>query len=137
MKHSGRVSLVLRYRNRQHGNERLNKDGLACNHRVVTLIRLERHLFDRLEVAFAQSLNFRRENFRGWGGRVDTVGLDRDDHMATVFEEVFSIEGHDTGLVGLSDIGEDGVDAREEHAVFLWCTSVFHDSCASISRECQ
>jgi len=39
-------------------------------------------------------------------GRVDTRSLDGDDDVSSVLKEVVSVEGNDTSLIGLSDIGD-------------------------------
>lgn len=45
------------------------------------------------------------------------------------------VEGDDTGLVGLSDIGKDDVDHLHEHAVLLGVTGVFDDCWGLASRH--
>jgi hypothetical protein len=40
---------------------------------------------------------------------------------------VVGVEGNDTGLVRLGNVGEDDVDHLEEHAVLLGVTSVVND----------
>lgn len=37
------------------------------------------------------------------------------------------VQGDNTGLIGLGDVGKDGIDHLDEHAVFLRVTGVFHD----------
>lgn len=37
------------------------------------------------------------------------------------------VEADDSGLVGLSDVGEDDVDHLNQHSVFLGVTGVFDD----------
>lgn len=85
------------------------KKRLTGYHCVVTLIRLQRNLLDRLELRVFQFLHFGRKNGFRDGCRVDTAGFDGDDDVATVFEEGLCVVDDDTGLVGLRDVGEDDV----------------------------
>lgn len=48
-------------------------------------------------------LDLLSEDGLGRCGRVDTTGLDGDDDVTVVFEEVVGVETDDTGLVGLGD----------------------------------
>lgn len=100
----------------------------TCHHCVVTLVRLQSDLLDRLELAFPQDIDLPREYSLRGRGRVDTAGLDGDDNVPARLQEVLGVVGNDTGLVGLSDIGEDNIHGGEEHPVFLRCTGVLHDS---------
>lgn len=43
--------------------------------------------------------------------------LNGNDEVASVLEEVLGIDADNTGLVGLGNIGEDGVNHGHEHAV--------------------
>ena len=53
--------------------------------------------------------------------------LDGDDEVSLVLEEVVGVVGHDPGLVGLGDVGEDAVDHGHEHAVLVRVTGVLDD----------
>lgn len=44
----------------------------------------------------------------GGGSRVNASGLDGDEDVSVVLQEVVGVESDDTGLVGLGDIGEAG-----------------------------
>lgn len=46
---------------------------------------------------------------------------------STNLEVHAGVEQDDSSLVGLSDIAEDAVDHTDEHAVFVWMTSVLDD----------
>ena len=89
------------------------------HHGVVALIRLEGHLFDRLKVTFTEFFDFSRKDGLSGHRRVNTAGLDRNDGVAPVFQEACSIETDNTGLVGLRDVGEDGVDGRQQDSVLV------------------
>lgn len=67
------------------------------------------------------------EDLRGGGSRVDTVGLDGDEDATADLEEVVGVHGDDTGLVGLGNIGEDGIDHGHDHAVLQGLTGVLND----------
>lgn len=47
--------------------------------------------------------------------------------MTAVLQEILRIERDDTGLIGLGNIGEYGVDHADQHTVFVRVTSVFDD----------
>jgi hypothetical protein len=47
--------------------------------------------------------------------------------VTTVLEEVVSVEGDDSGLVRLGNVGEDNVDHGEEHAVLVGVSGVLDD----------
>lgn len=57
------------------------------NHSVVTLERLERELLLGLDAHLPELGDFLCEDGFRRGGRVDTVGLDRDDDASTDLEE--------------------------------------------------
>lgn len=93
-----------------------------------SLIRLERHLFERLERELLQGGDFGRKHLLCRRRRVDTVGLDGDDGVPAVLQERLGVEGHNTRLVGLRDVCEYDVDHGEEHAILVWMASVLNDS---------
>jgi hypothetical protein len=80
-----------------------------------------------LDTLFSHNVDFTSKDLCGGCGRIDTVCLDGDDDSTTVLEEVVGVEGNDTCLIGLSDIGKDDIDHLDEHSVFLGVTSVFYD----------
>jgi hypothetical protein len=86
---------------------------------VITLVRFERYLLERLELRLAESLHFFGVNGRGLGGRVNAGRLDGDDSMATVLEELLGVHSDDAGLIRLRNVREDHVDHRHEHPVLL------------------
>lgn len=83
----------------------------------------------RLEVLLLHPLDLGGEDDFSGRSRIDTVGLDRDDGVSAVLEEVMSVEGDDTRLIGLSDIGENDIDHRHEHAVLVGVAGVLDDGC--------
>lgn len=94
---------------------------------MVSLVRLQGELLERLDSLLTQLLDLSGEHGLGVDGGVDTVGLDGDDDATLVLEEHVGVEGDDTGLVGLGDIGEDAVDHADEHAVLLGVSGVLDD----------
>jgi len=99
----------------------------ACHDGVITFIRFKGHHIYRAEVLLLQSLNFVLVNDLRGESRVDTGSLDSNDEMSTVLHEHVSVVSQDSSLIGLGDIGEDNVDHRYKHSVFLGVSSVFHD----------
>jgi hypothetical protein len=113
---------------------------------VITLIRLEGKLFSGLDHLSLKFLDFLSKNGFGRSGRVDTAGLDGDDDVTTVLQEVVRVQSYDTGLIRLGDcyvekailvcrentsqdehqltIGEHDIDHRDKHPVFGWVTSI-------------
>lgn len=61
-----------------------------------------------LEHLLLHLLDLTGEDDFGGGSRVNASGLDGDEDVAVVLQEVVGVEGDDTGLVGLGDIGEAG-----------------------------
>lgn len=59
---------------------------------------------------YLKSLNFCLEHNLRDVGTIDTVGLDGDDEIATLLQEVTSIDAYYTRLIGLSYVSEDGID---------------------------
>jgi hypothetical protein len=96
------------------------------NHGVITLERLKRKLLLGLDAHLPQLGDFLCEDGFGRGGRVDAVGLDRDNNAAADLEEEASVETDDTGLVGLGDVGEDAVYHADQHAVLEGMTGNSH-----------
>ena len=94
---------------------------------VVTLIRFQRDLLDRLEALLLHSLDLLCEHSLRGGCRVDAAGLDRDHAVPAHLQEVLCVDPHNAGLVGLGDIRKDGVDHRDEHPVLVGVTGVLDD----------
>lgn len=81
----------------------------------------------RLDTLLPHIVNLTSKHLGRRGGRVDTVGLDGDDNGTAILEEVVRVEGNDTCLVGLGDVGKDDVDHLDEHSVFLRVSGVVDD----------
>lgn len=96
---------------------------------MVTLVRLKGELFPRLEPFTLQLLDLGRKDGLCRCSRVDAGRLDRDDGVAAALQEVVRVQGDDTGLVRLRNVGKDDVDHREEHAVLVRVTGVLDDGC--------
>ena len=65
---------------------------------VVSLVRLEGDLLLRLHLLGLHLLDLAGEDDLGLGGRVDAVGLDGDDEVAAVLQEVGGVDGDDSSL---------------------------------------
>ena len=70
----------------------------ADDDRVVPLVGLEGHLLLRLHLFCLHLLDLSGEDDLGLGGRVDAVGLDGDDEVAAVLQEVGGVDGDDASL---------------------------------------
>jgi len=100
---------------------------LADDDGVVALVGLEGDLLAGLELVVFQLLDLTGEDGLWGSGRVDAVGLDGDHKVSTVLQKVLGVEGDDTGLVGLGDVSENGVDHTDDHSVFVGVTGVLDD----------
>lgn len=100
---------------------------LGSDQAVITLERLEGQLVLGLHRFGAHLLDLVGEDFGSGSRAVDTVGLDGDEDTATNLEEPVGVHGDDTGLVGLSNIGEDDVDHRDNHAVTSGLTGILNN----------
>ena len=101
---------------------------------MVTLVRLQRQLLQRLKLLLLQLLHLRRKHSLRRGRRVDARRLDRNDAVASVLQEVLGIDADDTRLIRLRHIREDGVHHTDENTVLERMTSIFDDGndvCAS------
>ena len=94
---------------------------------MVSFIRFQSQLFERLDSFFSQLLHFTSEHGFGIDGRVDTVGLDGDDDKTTVLQEHVRVQSDDSRLIGLGDIGEHGVNHTHEHTVLLRVSGVINN----------
>lgn len=99
----------------------------ADDHGVVSLIRFKGKLFLWLDTLLPHIVNLTSKHLGRRRRRVDTVGLDGNDDCAAVLEEMVCVEGNDTRLVGLGDVGKDDVDHLDEHSVFLRVSGVVDD----------
>ena len=91
---------------------------------MVSLIRLQRQLLLWLQLLGLQLLDLRGEDRLGRGRRVDARGLDRDDKVAVVLQEVVRVEGDDARLVGLGNVGKHHIDHTDQHAVLVGVAGV-------------
>jgi hypothetical protein len=79
----------------------------ACLQARIIFRRLtQRQLLPRLEHLLLHLLDFTGKHNLGRCCGVNASSLDRDEDVSVVLKEVVSVEGDDTGLVGLSDIGK-------------------------------
>ena len=70
----------------------------ADDDRVIPLVGLEGHLLLRLHLFCLHLLDLSGEDDLGLGGRVDAVGLDGDDEVAAVLQEVGGVDGDNASL---------------------------------------
>jgi len=84
---------------------------------MVSLERFQSDLFQWAQLVLLHLIHLAGENLLGGGSRVNAVGLDGDDIVSAVLEEVLGIEGHDTALVRLGNIHEDAVNGPNELGV--------------------
>ena len=94
---------------------------------MVTLVRLQRQLLQRLELLLLQLLHLRRKHSLRRGRRVDARRLDRNDAVASVLQEVLGVDADDTRLVRLRHIREDRIHHAHQHAVLERVTRVLDD----------
>jgi hypothetical protein len=73
---------------------------------MITFVRFKGQLFLRFYHLFLHLLYFTSKHYFGGGGRIDTVGFDGDHNVTIVFKEVMSIEGDDSSLIWLRNIGK-------------------------------
>lgn len=71
----------------------------------------------RLDALCPQLLDLLCENSLSGSRAVDTVCLDGDNDTTANLQEHVGVESHDTGLVGLGNVGENTVDHGDEHSV--------------------
>lgn len=95
--------------------------------RMVTLIRLEGDLFERLKALLLHALDLLIEH--GFGGccGINATRLDGDHAVAADLQEVLCVDADDTGLVGLGDISKDCVDHGDKHPVLVGVTGILDD----------
>lgn len=97
------------------------------NQGVITLEGFKSQLFLGLNLLFLKLLDLTGKDLGGINGRVNAGGLDGNDNMTRVLEEVMGIDTDDTSLIGLSDISENDIDHPDEHAVLVGMTGIFDD----------
>lgn len=85
----------------------------------TSLVGLQGKLLMGLDVLSLHPLDLGGEDGLCRGGGVDTGGLDGDDDVSTVLQEVVGVKGDDTSLIGLGNIGKDDVDHGEKHSVLV------------------
>ena len=49
---------------------------------------------------------------------VDVFYLYRDDELTVVFKEIFAVQGDNSSLISLGNIGEDTINHTDKHSVF-------------------
>ena len=76
---------------------------------MITFIRLQSDLLDRLELVLLQLFYFLPEYLIWRCGRVDTARFDGDNNMSPVFEETLGVVDYYPGLVRLCYVCEDDV----------------------------
>jgi hypothetical protein len=94
---------------------------------MVSLVRLQGQLFQRLDSLLSQLLNLSGKHGLGLDSGVDTVGLDGDDDSSLVLEEQVCVQGDNSGLIRLGNIGEDSIDHTDKHSVLLGVSSILND----------
>lgn len=82
-------------------------------------------LFLRLDVLCPQLLDLLGKDSLGSSSAVDTIGLDGDNNTTANLQEHVGVEGNNTGLIRLSNIGEDAVDHGDQHSVSEGVSGVF------------
>lgn len=95
---------------------------------MITLVGLQRKLLVRLDHLVLHLLDLTRKHSLSRCSRVNTIGLDGNQDVTTVLEEVVSVETDDSSLVRLSNISEDDVNHSDEHSVLVRVSSVLNDS---------
>lgn len=109
----------------------------TCDDNVITLIWLQCHLIDGTELLLSEDLDFVGVDDLWCDGRVDTGSLDSNDEVTAVLDEHSSVEAENTGLIWLSDIGEDDINHRYEHSVLLGMSGILNngdDICTLLSH---
>lgn len=99
----------------------------AHNDCVISFVWLQCDLFLRFQFVRLQFLDFGRKHCFWLGGRVNARRLNRNDKVAAILEEMLGVQGHDTCLIGLRDIGEHCIDNADQHAVLVWVARVLDD----------
>jgi hypothetical protein len=70
---------------------------------VITLVRFQGELFPRLDHLSLELLYFLGKDGLSRCRRVDTAGLDGDDDVSLVLQEVVSVQTDNTSLIGLGN----------------------------------
>ncbi len=102
-------------------------DVSGSNHGVVTLERLKSQLLKWLQSLVTHLLDLTGEDGLWGSGGVDTVGLDGDKDTTSNLQEQVGVKTDNTGLIWLSNIGEDNIDHRDEHSVAEWVACILDD----------
>lgn len=61
-------------------------------------------------------------------GAVNAAGLDGDEEPTTLLQEQLGVDTDNSGLIGLSNIGENDIDHREKHPVGHGLTSILDNT---------
>ena len=75
---------------------------------MITLVRFQGKLFPRLAHLSLELLYFLGKDSLGRCRRVDTAGLDGDDDVSLVLQEVVGVQTDDTSLIRLGNYGRIG-----------------------------
>lgn len=94
---------------------------------MVSLVRLQRELFLWLQLVRLHLLHLGGKDSFGLRRRVNAGGLDRDDKVTAVLQEVLGIQRHNTALIRLGNVGENRVYHANQHAVLVRMASVLDD----------
>jgi len=94
---------------------------------VISLEGLQSQLLLGLDALFLELGDLTSKDGGSIDGRVDTVGLDGDDDVTVVLQEVVGVDTNDTGLIRLGNIGKDDIDHTDEHAVLVGVTSILNN----------
>lgn len=94
---------------------------------MVSLVRLQGKLLHGLDSLLSQLLDLSGKDGLGLDGRVDTVGLDGDDDSSLVLEEQVCVQGDNSGLIGLGNIGKHSVNHTDKHSVLLGVSGILDD----------
>ena len=94
---------------------------------MVSLIWLEGASLDGSELLLLQALDLLGENNLWWLGGINAGGLDGNDEMPSVLDELSGIKSKDTSLIWLGDISEDHINHWHEHPVLLRMSSILDD----------
>lgn len=70
---------------------------------VISLVRLQGELLLGEELLLPQLLDLHGEDLLSGRSRVNAVGLDGDEHAASLLQEELSIQSNDSGLIRLSN----------------------------------
>merc|ERR1719350_1822053 len=97
------------------------------HHCMVSLVWFQRDLLLGLHLLRLHLLHLPGKHCLGLSGGVDTVGLDRDDKVSPILEEVLRVKSHNPGLVRLSYISKHAVNHGDQHPVLVRVPGILYD----------